>query len=91
MSARLRITDMPAWPRFLSREEAAGYVGVSEPIFDAEVAEGKWPAGMRRGRKGGRITWDRVAIDRAADRQSGLLGAGPDEIAEELSSWQPSK
>jgi len=89
MSVRLRIADMPAWPRFLSREEAAGYVGVSEPIFDAEVTDGKWPAGLRRGKKGGRITWDRVAIDRAADRQSGLQDVGPDEFAEDLSRWQP--
>lgn len=91
MGARIRISDMPFWPRFLSREESAAYVGVSVGLFDDEVSAGKWPPGMRRGKKDGRITWDRVALDRAADHHSGL-GAGPeedDEVERGLGVWQP--
>lgn len=60
-------------PRFLSRAEAAAYVGVGETTFDEEVAAGLWPAPLRRGAKGARLTWDRAALDAAADRLSGLV------------------
>ena len=62
-------------PRYLSRVEAAAYVGVSPDTFDEEVAAGQWPQARRRGKKGTRITWDRVLIDLFADRDSGLAGA----------------
>lgn len=65
-----RLDDMaalPFWPRFLSREQSAAYLGVSTTTFDEEVNAGIWPPGVRRGAKEGRITWDRVAIDRAVD------------------------
>lgn len=69
------LNELPSWPRFLSREEAARYVGVSTDTFDDEVRNGIWPAGFQRGPRNGRSTWDRVALDRAADRASGLDGA----------------
>jgi predicted DNA-binding transcriptional regulator AlpA len=59
-------------PRFLSREQAAAYVGVGATVFDAEVAAGVWPQAMRRGARDGRLTWDRHLIDAWADRASGL-------------------
>lgn len=59
-------------PRFLSRAEAAAYVGVSTTTFDQEVSDGWWPCARRRGAKGTRLTWDRVLLDAAADRASGL-------------------
>lgn len=74
------------WPRFLSRTEAAEYVGVSARTFDAEVAAGMWPAPMRRGGKGGALTWDRVRLDLAADRLAGLAatqGSAPADAAEQ--------
>jgi hypothetical protein len=58
--------------RFLTRQQAAIYVGVSVSTFDHEVQTGLWPRGRRRGVKGGRLTWDRALLDAAADRQSGL-------------------
>jgi hypothetical protein len=61
-----------ALPRFLSRPQAAAYVGVSPGTFDGEVARGLWPAPLRRGR---RCTWDRQLLDLAADRASGILPA----------------
>jgi hypothetical protein len=71
---RLALPDLPFWPRFLSVVEAARYVGVSDDVFVEEVKAGVWPAATRRGARGGRLTWDRVLLDRAADRASGLEG-----------------
>jgi hypothetical protein len=62
-------------PRFLSREEAAAYVGVSVDTFTAEVAAGQWPMPRKRGVKGFRVTWDRCLLDAFADRDSGLAAA----------------
>lgn len=62
-------------PRFLSRDEAAAYLGVSRATFDHEVSQGQWPQPIRRGTKGWRVTWDRLALDAAADLQSGLRTA----------------
>jgi len=59
-------------PRFLSRDEAAAYLGVSAGTFDQEVSRGLWPRPLRRGSKGWRLTWDRLALDAAADLASGL-------------------
>jgi len=74
--ARAPLSDLPYWPRYLSREQAALYVGVSPDTFDGEVQDGLWPAPQRRGSKGGRLTWDRSALDAAADKASGLANAG---------------
>jgi hypothetical protein len=60
-------------PRYLSREQAAAYVGVSASVFDAEVRSGQWPLGRRRGAKDGRLTWDRLLLDQYADRHSGIV------------------
>lgn len=59
-------------PRFLTRTEAAHYVGVGETLFMQEVAMGIWPQPRMRGTKGGRLTWDRKLLDAFADRDSGL-------------------
>lgn len=68
---RALLTDLPFWPLFLGREEAARYVGVSADVFDDEVTAGLWPAPKRRGTKGGRLTWHRPSLDAAADREAG--------------------
>jgi hypothetical protein len=59
-------------PRCLSRAEAAAYVGVCVDVFDDEVRAGLWPAGRPRGAKGGKLTWDRKALDAAEDLRSGF-------------------
>ena len=64
-------------PRFLSVGQAAAYVGVSADTFLGEVALGWWPAALRRGAQGRRLTWDRLALDAAADRHSGLAAPPP--------------
>lgn len=69
---RQSIADLPFWPRHLSRDLAAAYVGVSADTFDDEVRRGLWPPGERRGAKGGRITWDRAALDERSDVRSHL-------------------
>ena len=52
------------------------YLGVSPDTFDDEVQNGLWPAARRRGNRGGRLTWDRCALDAAADEDSGLSDSG---------------
>lgn len=68
--SRAPLAELPFWPRFLSLEEAARYVGVSPAVFAEEVKEGLWPQPLRRGSRGGRLTWDRIALDQWADRAS---------------------
>lgn len=88
------LSRMPAWPRFLGRETAAAYLGVSVDVFDDEVREGIWPPARPRGARGGRLTWDRVLLDAAADRASGLTlpqAGGPhaESAKEDLSAlWR---
>jgi hypothetical protein len=75
---RAQLSSLPFWPRYLSRDEAARYVGAPVSVFVDEVRRGVWPPGFRRGGRNGRLTWDRIALDHAADRASGLEGtAGP--------------
>lgn len=77
---RADLAGMPAWPRYLSREQAAAYVGVSPNLFDSEVAAGAWPKGERRGShrsKRPRLTWDRKLLDRNSDMRSGLIAVEP--------------
>jgi hypothetical protein len=74
---RAPLVDLPYWPRFLSRDEAARYLGVSTDVFDDEVRAGDWPRGWARGSRGGRLTWDRLSLDRAADARSGLALCAP--------------
>lgn len=70
--ATLQAERMPYWPRFLGREMAATFVGVSPNVFDAEVRDGKWPAGIPRGTRGGKLTWDRRALEMIADAALGV-------------------
>jgi hypothetical protein len=71
VSERGELFPLPS-ARFLTRPQAAAYLGVSVRTFDAEVTSGVWPAPMRRGGKQGALTWDRRLLDRAADRIGGL-------------------
>lgn len=52
-------------PRGLRRTEAAAYLGVSVSLFDDMIHEGVMPKPLRFG---GRVFWDRHAIDRALDQ-----------------------
>lgn len=59
----------PNWPRGLSEQKAADYVGVSVNTFRAEVKAGLWPRPIRRGR---RVIWDLRLIDASFDQLSAL-------------------
>ena len=76
MIAQLR--EIGIQPRFLKRAQAAAYVGVSVSTFDTEVSKGMWPRAVRRGAKDDALTWDRKALDAAADRLAGLTAPAPD-------------
>lgn len=73
----LGMEGLPDWPRYLGRAEAARYLGVSPATFDTEVAAGTWPAPVRRGALKTKLTWDRKALDAAADRLSGIPAPSP--------------
>lgn len=73
-------------PRFLTRDQAAAYLGVGTTTFDREVADGIWPRATRRGSKGGALTWDRVLLDRAADRLAGIDGGMAEDAALEAAT-----
>lgn len=63
-------------PRLLSVEEAARYVGLSRPVFQATIGKQIPPikTGVRR------LIWDRIALDRWIDAQSGVPSAEKKEI-----------
>ncbi len=69
---RLPASDLPYWPRLLSHDLAAAYVGASPSLFDEEISKGVWPTGEVRGSRGGLRTWDRLLLDAAQDRRAGL-------------------
>jgi hypothetical protein len=62
---RLPPEGLPNWPRWLTAELAAAYVGVGLNKFREEITAGVWPA---KNPKLGR--WDRAALDQASDRLS---------------------
>lgn len=66
---------LPHWPRLLSADLAARYVGISETNFLAGVDAGHWPKPIAYGR---RRLWDRLALDEAVDRLSGKGSEHPD-------------
>jgi hypothetical protein len=61
---------MPFWPRLLTRDLAAMYLGVSQRQFDQECADGMWPKAIERGKIGSknpRLTWIREGLDYTID------------------------
>jgi hypothetical protein len=72
---KLRPKDLPGWPRRLSVELAAAYVGVSPSHFEREVDQGVWP---RPTRSGMRKLWDRLSLDRTMDQDEELMFNTPE-------------
>lgn len=66
MTPKRTLADLPYWPRLLSVEQAARYVGLSVRSFQKRVGE-LWPQPIRIG---GRIVFDRLALDSAVDALS---------------------
>ena len=67
---------LPNWPRLLSVELAAAYVGVSKTTFLVGVGN-TWPRPIRHGK---RALWDRARLDRTVDAMSGLpASSAPEE------------
>ena len=79
MTALSHVRPIPR--RGLSRDEAAMYCGISAPLFDRMVEDGRMPAPRRID---GRKIWDVRAIDSAFDRlpfYGDADGTGWDEAA----------
>ena len=73
--SKLALAEMPDWPRLLSEEQAAAYVGVSLRAFRARIGD-PWPEALRFGR---RKLYDRLAIDLAVDALSQPTPESPAE------------
>ena len=69
------LADLPHWPRLLSADQAAAYVGVSVNTFTSRIGD-PWPEAIRIG---GRALYDRRAIDRAVDALSKPARQSPAE------------
>ena len=64
-------------PRGLTREQAAVYCGCSTPgAFDRWVRDGLVPGPIP-----GTHRWDRLAIDRALDKLSGIESLGGEQLS----------
>ncbi len=61
--------SLPNWPRLMPADLACRYVGWSRNGFLRRVGE-TWPEPVRLG---GKVLWDRKALDEAVDR---LVGSG---------------
>lgn len=74
MGAELALRPMPHWPRLMSEEMAASYLGISKTNF-RERWNGKREFPQPH-RIGSRVLWDRQLLDRYVDALSGLSASG---------------
>lgn len=68
------IHALPFWPRLLSEDMAAAYLGISKSNFHE-----RWSAAKelpQPHRIGSRVLWDRLLLDRYVDALSGLSASG---------------
>jgi predicted DNA-binding transcriptional regulator AlpA len=72
VNATWREDAAPLEPRALTKTQAAKYVGVSPKTFFKLVDQGVFDQPMRLAEQ---TRWDRLALDRALDRMSGLAVA----------------
>jgi predicted DNA-binding transcriptional regulator AlpA len=63
---------LPNWPRLLSAELAAAYLGISRTTFLGAADGTVWPAPIRHGK---RVLWCRRALDQAVDARVGIVAA----------------
>jgi len=71
-------------PRVLSRAQAAAYCGVAPATFDKSVREGILPKPIPDTRR-----WDRVKLDLALDRRSGI--ASPSTASNQFDQWKAER
>ena len=72
------LEKLPHWPRGLSQQQAAAYLGVSVGTFAKEQRAGVWPAPVQIAERRRKL-WNRKALDAAFDRLCGLSTGTPDE------------
>lgn len=63
--------NLPNWPRRLSAELAAAYLGISKTTLLTGVGSRRYPEPMRDGK---RVLWDRETLDEWVDAASGRDG-----------------
>ena len=80
IARRRGVSPANVWPRLLSREDAAAYLGVSASTLDKAVAEGLVAP---PGRMFGRVLFDIRKLDEFADRLAPPIdepGANPFDL-----------
>ncbi len=75
-----RADNLPNWPRLLCPELAPKYVRVGKTKFLADVEAGFWPPPIYLGRL---PRWDRLALDAAVDRLSGISSAREERLSDD--------
>ncbi|MEM7223007.1 MAG: hypothetical protein AAF495_08530 [Pseudomonadota bacterium] len=65
--------ELPHWPRLLTADLAAGYLGICKATFLRDVGK-LWPQPVETERRPKR--WDRLALDKAVDNL-GSMGLDP--------------
>ena len=81
---RPRPADLPNWPRLMPRAQVCEYLGgVSVATLNRWVSAGRIPGPID-----GTTRWDRLAIDRALDRVSGLEQPADAEGSEWAGAFQ---
>lgn len=69
VASRADLEGLPDWPRGMSADQAAAYVGESKTLFLEKVSRRQWPQPRQEGR---RAIWDKALLDLSYNRTSGL-------------------
>ncbi len=70
-------------PRLMSGAEAAAYLGLQPPTFSQWVAAGRVPKPLPGTRR-----WDRVALDQALDKLSGIASSIAPADVDPFAAWE---
>jgi excisionase family DNA binding protein len=82
--AKVLCAAVRPWPRRLSEDEAAAYLGISKTTLrdGYQAKPARYPKPERDGR---RILWDKAMLDRFVDERSGIVA--PSAQADGDKSW----
>lgn len=87
MKGRIPTGDLPNWPRGLSEQLAAAYVGLSQSTFRTEWRAGRAPKPVQL--TAGRQIWLLDLLDRWLDAKAGQTNDVPiaRQMADLVSEW----
>lgn len=74
MTRKLAITELPGWPRGLTQEQAAAYMGVSVATYNRAVKAKKYPGPTLEGGRYDKHLLDQVGKPGAESTVAGGVG-----------------